>query len=234
MEAFETVGETIVPLNGDRVDVRGRETNLARVVTDSTLWGGNQYAEANDLPAIDVALKNGGGIRDSILGPNVIRLTIRAALAFDNLLSLVEVTGSQLLAAMENSISRVPAADGRFPQVANIVMVYDANKTGVEGMEELDTPSRIETLVVTRANGTEDTLVSNFEAVGDLGRTFTLATNSFLLTGGDGFSSFTVATVLGETDIGEQQILEDYIVKELAASVDVEDPPPDPRVSSTR
>lgn len=195
-----------------------------------TIAGGNAYAEANGLPAIDIALKNGGGIRDSILGPSIIRLTIQAALAFDNKLALIEVTGGQLLAAMENAVSRVPSADGRFPQVANMKIVYDENKPGVESNETLATPSRIEYMSIIKANGTEDVLVENFVARNVLNRTFTMATNSFLLTGGDGYAAFTVATELGETDIGEQQILEEYIVNTFNGTVIMQDPPATPRV----
>lgn len=82
-------------------------------------------------------------------------------------------------------MSRVPAADGRFAQVAGMVMVYDESEAGVESMESLDAPSRVQTLIITRSNGTEDTLISDFAARGDPSRTFVLATNSFLLTGGD-------------------------------------------------
>lgn len=231
--AFEVVGSTENPLNGARADVRGRETNLARVVADSTLAGGNAYAAANGIAPIDVALKNGGGIRDSIIGPQVTRLTIRAALAFDNKLALIELTGEQLLAAMENAVSRVPAADGRFPQVANMNLIYDETRPGVSAMETLSEPSRIEFLSITKADGTVDELVVDFAAQGDLSRTFTMATNSFLLTGGDGYAALTVSTELGETDIGEQQILEEFIVNSEGGTIDVVDPPPDPRVSKS-
>ena len=61
--AFAVVGETKFPLNGVRANVRTRETNLARVVADSTLWGGNNFAASNGLPPVDIGWKNGGGIR---------------------------------------------------------------------------------------------------------------------------------------------------------------------------
>lgn len=231
-ESFGVVGTTEAPLVGERADVRGRETNLGRLAADSTLWGGNVYTAANGLPAVDIALKNGGGIRDTIEGPEIIRLTIRAALAFDNKLSIVELTAVQLLAAMENAVSRVPAADGRFPQIAGISLTYDPTKEGVQGLEALDTPSRIQTCVISKADGTNDVLVANFMFVGDPSRTFIVATNSFLLTGGDGYVSLSAGNAIGETPIGEQQILEDYIVGELGGTVSIMDPPPSPRVST--
>lgn len=157
-------------------------------------------------------------------------MTIRAALAFDNRLSLIELTGDQMIAAMENSVSRAPALDGRFPQVANMQLEVDLTRPGLEGETSLEVPSRIRSLVITKADGSSDTLISDFSAQGDLRRTFTLATNSFLLTGGDGYAAFTVANLLGETDLGEQKLLEDYIVNTLGGLVEIDDPPPSPRV----
>ena len=226
--AFQTIGTTAYELNGQRVDVRGRETNLGRLAADSTLWYTRQTFPSLD---VDVALKNGGGIRDTIIGPTIIRLTVQAALAFDNDLTVIRMTGSQLLAAMENSVSRVPAADGRFPQIAGMTMKYDSSRPGIEGQASLSAASRVRELVVTRANGTVVTLVSggNVNAAA-LTETFVLATNSFTSTGGDGYAAFAAATPLQTTTTGEQQILEEYIQNALGGAVNLADPPPAPRV----
>ena len=126
-EQFEVIGTAASALNGQRADVRSRETNLGRLAADATLW----YAR-KQYPAlsIDIALKNGGGLRSPILGPNITRLAVGTALAFDNKLAVVELTGAELLAVMENAVSRVPALDGRFPQVAGMYVEYDAAKEG--------------------------------------------------------------------------------------------------------
>lgn len=227
--AFEVVGSTNHALNGVRAEVRTRETNLGRVAADSTLWYTLETFADADF-AVDVALKNGGGIRESIAGPSIIRLTIQAALAFDNQLAVVELTGAQLLAAMENAVSRVPAADGRFPQVAGIELEYDASRPGIEAAESVMTPSRVRRLAVTRADGSTDVLVEDGAVGGDLSRTFVMATNGFLLTGGDGYVSLQAGTLLEETTIGEQQILAEYVTDALGGTVNVEDPTPAPRV----
>jgi 2',3'-cyclic-nucleotide 2'-phosphodiesterase (5'-nucleotidase family) len=198
-DAFEEIGTTTSPLNGQRADVRSRETNLGRLAADSTLWYARQ-----DFPllGVDIALKNGGGIRDSILGPSIIRLTIQAALAFDNRLSVLELTGDQLIAAMENAVSRVPALDGRFPQVAGMFLEYDASQAPIEGQASVTVPSRIQTLEITSPDGSTvvDVLVQGGIAQGDLSRTFVLATNSFLTTGGDGYAAFADAAELALID----------------------------------
>jgi 2',3'-cyclic-nucleotide 2'-phosphodiesterase (5'-nucleotidase family) len=232
-ESFEEVGMTKFALNGTRSEVRSRETNLARLATDSALWGGNRFASVNGLPAIDVALKNGGGLRDDMLGPHITRLSIRAALAFDDRVTILLLTGYQMIATFENAVSRAPDRDGRFPQVAGMALEFDLSKAGMEGFESLDTPSRVKSLIVMHSDGTKDTLISNFAAQGDLMRTFVVATNSFMVTGADGYTALNSAAILGETKIGEQQILEDYIIDELEGAVSLVDPPPNPRVSAS-
>jgi 2',3'-cyclic-nucleotide 2'-phosphodiesterase (5'-nucleotidase family) len=230
-DQFQIVGESRNQLNGTRAFVRTQETNLGRLAADSTLW----YAQKkfSDL-SVDIALKNGGGIRATILGPKVTKILVGAALAFNNKLSVVELTGDELLATMENAVSRVPAADGRFPHVAGVYLEFDAAKPGISDKLSLTETSRIKELVVTRASGSRDVLVKNFVVQGNLNsKRFVLATNSFLLTGGDGYRALKAA---GEargsekTEIGERQILIDYIQQELNKTVDIADPPAQKRV----
>lgn len=226
---FMVIGTSTGELNGQRVDVRGRETNLGRLTADSTLWWARNASEE----PVDVALKNGGGIRATILGPNITVLTVSTALAFDNEMVIVELTAAELIAAMENAVSRVPAADGRFPQIAGMYLEYDASMDGVSDQMALDVPSRVKTLIVTREDGSEDVVIENSIAQGDLERTFRMVTNSFLLTGGDGYQALAAAAEMRGFEnpgVGERQILVEYIEQALGGMVDLADPSPEPRV----
>ncbi|NDJ62907.1 MAG: bifunctional metallophosphatase/5'-nucleotidase [Chloroflexi bacterium] len=227
---FEVIGTTTAELNGQREGARTRETNLGRLTADSTLWWArNTFPERN----VDIAVKNGGGIRETILGPNITRLVINTSLAFDNPMVVVEMTGDQVLAAMENSIFNAPGSSGGFLQVAGLYLEYDASRPGINGEASLDTPSRIRTLIITRADGSEDVLVEDYQAQGDLSRTFNVATNGFLLGGGDGYASMAAAAEqfgFEDPGVGERQILIDYITEALGGMVDIQDPPADPRV----
>jgi 2',3'-cyclic-nucleotide 2'-phosphodiesterase (5'-nucleotidase family) len=219
-DAFFVVGTTQFPLNGQRADVRSRETNLGNLAADSTIWG----AQQSGFTTVDVALKNGGGIRDTIQGPTIIRLAIQAALAFDNTLTVLEMTGDQVLAAMENSVSRATFTDGRFPQIAGMVLAFDTTKAPLEGQASVTVPSRVRDLTITRQNGTVVELMR--DGVADataLSEKFVLATNSFTATGGDGYAAFPAATLVGATTAGEQAILEDYIVNVLGGNVSLPD-----------
>jgi 5'-nucleotidase/UDP-sugar diphosphatase len=164
-----------------------------------------------------------------ILGPAITRLSIQATLAFNNKLTFVQLNAGQLLAALENAVSAFPVHDGRFPQVAGLRLAVNTTMPPVEGMAYMQTASRLETAVLEGRNGEADThLVDRFELMVDVDRTFVLATNSFLASGGDFFSSIGEGIILAETGIGEQQILEDYVRVVAGGDVAIPDPPPRP------
>ena len=132
---------------------------------------------------------------------------------------------------LQNGVSRVPAADGHIPHVAGMTLVFDESDAGVEGELSVIVPSRVESLTVTKADGTVFDLVQNFQFI-STEETFVLAMNSFLASGGDGYSAIAAAFKLGnDTNVGEQQILEDYIGMEVSGTVDIAKTPMNPRVS---
>ena len=235
-DLFEIAGETTSFLNGARADVRSRETNLGRLAADSTLWFAREWAANEGLGLeIDLALKNGGGIRNSIRGPIITKLPIASALKFNNKLAIMTLSASELIATMENAISRFPALDGRFPQVAGMELEFIETNPGVSDQVDLITPSRLWKLVVHRANGTMDVVIQDGVVQGDLTREFTIATNDFLSTGGDGYRAFKaisddVTRGAIRPSVGEQQILADYINDVLGGLVDIPEPLVDPRI----
>ena len=228
LELFEVVGTTNGELNGLRANVRSRETNLGSLAADSALWFANET-----VGPTDIALKNGGGIRATILGPSITRLTINSALAFNNDMVVVELTGGEVIAMMENALSRNPSLDGRFPQVAGMYVEFDSSREGISDAVSLDAPSRVQTLNITRADGSQDVLVAGNAAIGDLSRTFMLVTNNFLLRGGDGYQVLAAASEargFADPGVGERQILTDYIVQVLGGVVDNPEPIMDARI----
>ena len=224
--AFAEVGTTTDSLNGVRADIRSRETNLGRLAADSTLWYANQYLEEiGETKRADIALKNGGGIRDTIAGLSPItQLQVNAALAFDNKLTIMDLTGAEFLAIVENGVSRAPALDGRFPHFAGAELDFVTYRPGIEEALSLSEASRVQNLTVNRDDGSTVELVSDFSVNADaLEETFTLATNNYQAGGGDGYQAFVPLENKIETVIGEQEILATYISEELAGAVDISD-----------
>lgn len=153
------VGRTAVALDSRRASVRTRETNMGDLIADAI----------KDATGADVALTNGGGIRGDRLyeaGTELTRKDILGELPFGNTTVLLEVDGATLKAALENGVSQVQDMAGRFPQIAGMRFTYD--------------PARPAGQRVTEVTVGGQPL--------DPARTYRLATNNYLLSGGDGYA----------------------------------------------
>jgi 5'-nucleotidase len=125
------IGTSEVALNGLRNDVRTIETNEGNLISDSLLWQASQVADNFGAPQPDVALQNGGGIRnDSIIGPGEItELDTFDMLPFPNFVSIVpQIPPRQFKQILENAVSNVEEIDGRFTQVAGFSFTWDASQ----------------------------------------------------------------------------------------------------------
>ncbi len=190
-----TFGRTNVYLNGERGVIRTEETNLGNLTAAADLAAAQQVD-----PNVVAALKNGGGIRAPIgvtvsgeqLPPPANALVNKAAgqisqidientLRFNNSLTLLTVTASELLAVIEHAVATVGGGStpGRFPQVAGLAFSYDtAHPAG----------SRVHSLVTIDTDGHPvEIIAQNGEVVGDANRTFRIVTIGFLAGGGDDY-----------------------------------------------
>jgi 5'-nucleotidase len=166
------IGATAVKLNGDRADVRTRETNLGDLIADAMR---ERLMKATDNPAgvPIVAITNGGGIRASINPGDVTVGGVLEVLPFGNTLARTDLTGALLLAALENGLSQIEIGAGRFPQISGIRFSW--NRVSAPGQ-------RIRRVWI---------LVGDTYQPLDLAKTYRVATNNFMLTGGDGYAVFT-------------------------------------------
>ncbi len=111
------VGKTDVELDGVREHVRGGETNLSNLITDSMLA----------ITKADMAITNGGGIRASIPAGDITMGDIITVLPFGNYVIVKEYTGAQILAALEHGTKSYPELAGSFAQVAGATFTLDLN-----------------------------------------------------------------------------------------------------------
>ena len=163
-----------VELDSRRSVVRSRESGIANLIADAM----------RAATGADVALTNGGGIRaDKVYPPGttLLRRDIQSELPFGNRTILIEVTGADLLAALENGVSGLEAGAGRFPHVSGMAFRFHASK--LPG-------SRVDGVTV----GGEPL---------DPSRTYRLATNDFLGRGGDGYDMFAGAPRLIDAASGK-------------------------------
>jgi len=114
----EVIGKTPVALNGERADVRTKETNLSNVLCDAIIAA----------TGADVALTNGGGIRASIEKGDISKKDVVTVLPFGNQVVTKKVTGAALKQAIEHGIRLYPEQNGGFPQVGGCAYSFDPAK----------------------------------------------------------------------------------------------------------
>jgi 5'-nucleotidase / UDP-sugar diphosphatase len=166
------LGTTAVELDTRNAAVRHQESAFGNLVADAI----------RASTGADIGIVNGGGIRANRQYPAGTALTRRDILSempFGNTTVMIELTGADLRKALENGFSQVEHPAGRFPQVSGMNVVVDSAKPA---------GSRVVSVTV-GGQPLEDS------------RLYRVATNNFMLRGGDGYSVFTPAKrLIGETD----------------------------------
>lgn len=183
---FATVigGSTVVIPRADACgNTNGRtcESLVGDVVADAMRW---RYG-------VELAITNSGGIRAGMTCPTVdapgdlcpsytpppfqiTRGQVSAALPFGNAVVTLWVDGAELKAMLENGVSRMPSPDGRFPQVSGLCFTYDISAPA---------GSRVTSAVRQAADGSCTGATVDLTAAS----TYTIATNDYMVTGGDGY-----------------------------------------------
>jgi 5'-nucleotidase len=220
--ANNIIGTSVYDLDGRRSSVRSKEANEGNLIADALFWQSTQLAVDFGVAAPDVALQNGGGIRnDSIVpaGP-ISQLTTFSMVPFPNFVTVLEnIPRSQFKEIMENAVSRTqpgdtPGGTGRFAQIAGFTMVWSGS--GIAQVLNPDgtvaTPgTRVQE--ITLDDGTVIVAGGSVVAGPDL----TVATIDFLARGGDEYPYRGAPFVtLGVT---YQQALANYIVDGLGGTI---------------
>jgi len=222
--AETVIGQSEVALEGRRdPGVRTEETNLGNLVADALLDAGEDNAAAFGVVPPDVAIQNGGGIRNNTLIPAgpLTELDTFSIAPFPNFVSVVpDVPRAQFKEIVENLVSRIPLADGRFGQIGGFSFTYDSTRTAqvVNDAGTVLTPGdRVRSLVL------DDGTVIVADGAVVAGPGVAIATNDFSARGGDQypFRGLPFTTV----GLSYQQALSDYIVEDLAGLVSAADYP---------
>lgn len=123
-ELAVALGHTSFLLDGNRdPGLRTQETNLGDFCTDAYAWAAGESTGAKP----DAVVINGGAIRASLEEGDITLGNIKAVFAFSNQLTVLNVTGAQLLEALEAGYQSVGSdAIGAFPQVSGIELTVDA------------------------------------------------------------------------------------------------------------
>ncbi|HFU4205920.1 TPA: cell surface ecto-5'-nucleotidase Nt5e [Streptococcus suis] len=177
-----------VELNGDRSNVRVRETNLGNAVTDALY----SYGQTGFSNKTSLAVTNGGGIRATIAKDQpVTKGDIIAVLPFGNIISQITVTGQQIADMFAKSLSATLQADketGAPVLDENGLPLLEASGgflhiSGAQVFYDTTLPADQRVLLI----GILNPETGQYEEL-DLAKTYYLATNDFLAAGGDGYT----------------------------------------------
>lgn len=213
----QVIGTSEVGLDGIRSNIRTQETNVGNLVADSFLFTANQLASTFSVGNADVALGNGGGIRNNNIIPagDVTALDTFNILPFGNFVTVIEnVSCDRFKLVMENAVSAVEFTSGRFAQIGGFSMTYDssAQALDLDGLTVLTPGQRVQSITLN-----DGTVIVESGAVVAGCMPLNLAIVDFLARGGDEYplSDFPI-TLLGVT---YQQALQNYIVNGISGAI---------------
>ncbi|CAE7536874.1 mggB [Symbiodinium pilosum] len=186
----QVVGATAVDLDSRFASIRTKETNIGNFVTD---------VMRHALKA-DVAMLNSGTLRaDAVIeqGEIKVRDLVNLLPMLDEL-CLLQLSGAQVLEALENSVSQYPRLEGRFAQVSGVSFQFDAAKPPNHRI--VDGSVRIGTDLL------------------DLEKNYKLCTKDYLRQGKDGYDVFREGICLAD---GETAGILPSLVRDCFANLDM-------------
>jgi len=175
------VGKAKVELFGGREEdnsVRANETILGNLIADVM----------RESTGADIAFANGGGIRATIPEGEVKVDDIIKAFPFTNTIASIEITGQELMDALEHGVELYPEEAGWFPQISGMSMKFDPNK---------EKGSRVLEVVV----GGKPF---------DINGKYILATNDFMASGGDDYTMFANKPFVAEGGLLSDVLIEHF------------------------
>lgn len=155
-----TIGTTAEALDSQRATLRTREAAIGNLIADAMRW-------AVDA---DAAIINSGGIRGNVeydAGHALTRRDILTELPFGARTVKLRISGAAIREALENGVIELPEPAGRFPQVSGMSFTVEAGNPAGQR-------------------------VSNVMIGGkplDPAASYTIATNDYMLGGGDGYAA---------------------------------------------
>jgi 2',3'-cyclic-nucleotide 2'-phosphodiesterase (5'-nucleotidase family)/predicted AlkP superfamily phosphohydrolase/phosphomutase len=188
-----------------RADGRLCESLVGNVVTDAMR---TKYSSIGT----QFAITNSGGLRADLTcpatdNPNdfcpaftpppypITRGQVLGVLPFGNVVVTLSVNGAELKTMLENGVSQMPGANGRFPQVSGLCFTYDI---------ALLAGSRVLSAVTADAAGNCTATPVDLTAA----TTYKIAENDFMANGGDSYPNF--ASRMTTQDIMDQ-VAADYV-----------------------
>ncbi len=214
--SLDEIRKTVVAFTENTLYINDPETNV-RIIRNAETNLGDLCADAyRALSGADVAFVNGGGVRAQIPAGNITLEQIYNVHPFGNIMCMVEVTGQQILDALEWGARNNPGETGSFLHVSGLT--YEIH-TYVPSSAQADENGMF-------VGVTGEYRVKNVTVGGeplDVTKTYNLASHNYMLkNSGDGYSMFKGAKLLIDETLIDNQVLITYITVNLGGVVGAE------------
>ena len=177
---------------------RSAENILCNLVADAMRYYGNA----------DVTIMNAGSVRDDINEGDITYQDVINIMPFSNDVIVKKIKGQDILDALEFGVRSLPATTSRFPQVSGITCKIDVS---IESTVVVDKDEIFQS--VSGERRVYDVKVNGEDL--DVNKDYTIASNSFILAGGDGYSMFIDSEIV-ETSVGvDNEVVLKYISEYL-------------------
>lgn len=186
-EVKTVIGRAVKPLVGDKASIRVRETNLGNLISDAI----QDYSKA------DIAVINGGGVRNSIGAGDITIESCINVFPFDNKVVKLTVKGVVIRAAFENVARKLlEGSYGGFLQVS-------------KGMKVVYRDGKVAELSLNGNPINDNTL-------------YTIAMSDFTSVGGDGHTAFSSVADRYTDGAKITDVIIEYVKKLNVVNLDAE------------
>ena len=223
----QVIGVSEVDLDGRRASVRTTASNEGNLLADALRATATNLADSFGSPVPDVAVQNGGGIRNDAVIPagDITTGTTWDIAPFRNFVVVGEISREVFHVLLEQAVDGIPGAGGQFAQASGFTLTYDPAAPAREIARDGDCSlvgnpgERVREVVL------DDGTVVVADGAVVPGDPLVLTTINFLAGGGDCYPLADISfTNLGVT---YQQALANYISADLGGTITAADYPLD-------
>ena len=193
--------DLFITTNRGRI-IRFEENILGNLVTDALRFVGNS----------DISLINAGSIRESIKKGNITFNHVLNTLPFSAKIIVKEVSGRDILDALEFSTKALPKTSSKFLQVSGIKFKVDDSLESKVVVDEFDNFVKVD-----GERRVYDVYIKDKKL--DENKKYTISFDDFLAEGGDGFSMFTKYNLTNDTSLVDNEAFKFYLETELNRTI---------------
>ena len=209
----EVIGSTSVTLTINDPNAEDDEGNPVRVVRSAETNLGDFCADAmRDQSGADIALLTGGSVRTDVEAGDVTYGDLMNVFPFGDNLMIVEMTGQQILDALEWGARALPEENGGFLQVSGLSYEVDMSvESGCVAddnncLQSIEGDRRVSNVMVGDDPIDEDAV-------------YTVCIQSYVYQLGDGYTMFAESNVINNSAILDLQALINYLTDTLEGQI---------------